>query len=234
MVDEGVFWHTSLGLSTLDKGMKTFKTWLESTMPPPPHRDEDYTAWERWYQAVEPFILDAAMKELGETGSLTIRNMGRYAGVSEGYANFLVREFLKRHKNADHVRVARGLEQKQKDEEAAAVRDEYLYHVTTQRRIPLIRKNGLVPGMPSQFSNYTDYSRGKVFFCEKGGVSFWRSKVEDHEEANHDRPSRVVVLRVPRSALEDQLQNDGRGTEDSRSPSYYVTSRVPAKLLLKA
>lgn len=214
--------------------MKTFKTWLESTLPPPPHRDEDYTAWERWYQEVEPFIMDAAKKELDETGNVTIRNMGRYAGVSEGYANFLVREFLKRHKGADHVRVARGLADRERAEEEAARKDEYLYHVTTKRRLPLIRKNGLQPNMPSQFDNYSDYTRGKVFFCEKAGVNFWKQRVEEHEEANHDRPSQVVVLRVPRSALEDQLQNDGRGTEDSRSPSYYVTSRVPAKLILKA
>jgi hypothetical protein len=211
--------------------MGIIKTWLEMTAPP--HRDEDYTAWERWYQEVEPLVRDAALKELAETGNLKIRNMERYAGVSEGYAAFLVREFLKRHHTPEHARVARGLDDRRKAEEAAAEKDEYLYHVTTARRLPLIRKNGLVPGMPSQFENYSDYSRGKVFFCEKGGVSFWKSKVEDHEEANHDRPSRVVVLRVPRSALEDQLQNDGRGTEDSRSPSYYVTSKVPASMVLK-
>jgi hypothetical protein len=212
--------------------MKTFSTWLEMTTPP--HREASWEEWERWYLEVEPLIKDAALKELGETGDLKIRNMERYAGVSEGMAAFLVRNFLKRHHSPDHVRVARGLEDKRRAEEEAAKKDEYLYHVTTKRRLPMIRKNGLQPNMPSQFDNYTDYSRGKVFLCEKGGVSFWRGKVEDHEEAKYDRPSQVIVLRVPRSAVEDQLQNDGRGTEDSGSPSYYVTSKIPAKLVLSA
>lgn len=209
--------------------MKTFGIWLE--MATPPAREDPYEAWEQWYLEVEPLIKDSAMQELAQTGSLTILGMEKRAGVSEGYANFLVREFLKRNKTAAHGTVAVSHQRKQEEEERANDKDQYLYHVTTKRRLPLIKKNGLSPTAPSQFSNYTDYSKGKVFFSEKQGVSFWKEKVEEHEHANNDRVSGVVVLRVKRELLEDGIQNDGRGTEDSRSPSYYITKKVPARAI---
>lgn len=204
--------------------MDQFGVWAESVTPP--EAGASWEDWMAWYDAVEPSISQSAMEELNSTGTLKISNMVKRLGVGEGLANFVVREFTKRHRTADHER---GIREREKAADLAANRDEYLYHVTTKRRLPLIKKNGLSPNAPSQFENYTDYSRGKVFFCEKGGIGFWKQRVEEHEEANNDRPSRVVLLRVPRSLLEDKLQNDGRGTEDSRKPSYYVSEKVPAK-----
>jgi len=209
--------------------MKTFNTWAEGIEPP--DKGSSYEEMLAWYAAIEPSIMDSSMEELARTGNLTIREMGRRAGVSEGWANFLVREFMKRHKSEAHSIVARRLAAEEEAAEERERKDDYLYHVTTKRRLALIKRNGLSPNAPSQFENYSEYTRGKVFFCEKEGVSFWESKVEDHEEANNERPSRVVILRVRRSVLEDKVQNDGRGTEDSRSPSYYVTEKVPAKVI---
>ncbi len=209
--------------------MKTFSTWLEMTVPP--HHEEPWEAWSSWYTSVEPTILHDSLEELNRTGNLTIRGMEKRAGVSEGLASFLVREFLKKHKTGEHDKVSYQLRQKDDEAKHAAGRDEYLYHVTTRRRLPLIKKNGLSPSAVPQFSNYVAHSQGKVFFCEKAGVNFWKQRVEQHESHNHDRPSRVIVLRVKRSLLEDKIQNDGIGSDDSGSESYYITDRVPPRAI---
>ena len=207
--------------------MKTFEIWTETTVPP--HKDDPWEAWEKWYSEMEPLILRGSLEELGKTGSLTIRGMGQRAGVSEGYAAFLVREFMKRHKDATHDQKAAELSQRERDASKAAETDEYLYHVTTRRRLPLIRKNGLSPNAPSQFENYSGYSKGKVFFCEKRGISFWKQRVEEHEDANQDKASRIVLLRVRRGLVGDGVADDGPRPAGARSASYYVTQKVPAK-----
>ena len=209
--------------------MKTFNTWAEGVSEPT--NSATYEELLAWYDAIESSIMDSAMEELSRTGGLTIRDMVKRTGASEGRANFLVRQFEKRHKNDAHAAAGRRRVAEEDAVSARSKRDDYLYHVTTKRRLALIKKNGLSPNAPSQFENYAGYTKGKVFFCEKEGISFWESRVEDHEEANNERPSRVVILRVARAVLEDKLQNDGPGSEDSRSPSYYVTEKVPAKAI---
>lgn len=209
--------------------MTTFKLWLEMSVPP--SAGDPWEAWEAWYTSIEPSIKPWALQQLASTGRLSIAEIGKKLGVSEGYASFVYRELAKRYRNADHEKMAARLDREGIQKEG---KDDYLYHVTTKARLPLIRKNGLSPNAVKQFSNYSDYSSGKVFFAEKGGVKFWKQRVEEHEDHNSDRPSPVVVLKVKRSVLEDKLQNDGRGSEDSRWPSYYVTEKVPPKVIEKA
>jgi hypothetical protein len=83
--------------------------------------------------------------------------------------------------------------------------------------------------MPSQFTNYKDYSNNRIFLCEKGGISFWSQRVGEHEFHN-GKASSIVVLRIPRQMVTG-LQPDAVGTKDSGYPSYFISQPIPAQAI---
>jgi hypothetical protein len=72
---------------------------------------------------------------------------------------------------------------------------------------------------------YDQYSQGKAFLTDRPGVSFWQERVDAHMFDQFDDPPPVSVLRIPRSAVAD-LMDDAVGTRDARAASYYVTKPV--------
>jgi hypothetical protein len=100
--------------------------------------------------------------------------------------------------------------------------DDFLYHVTAETKLPEIQQYGLHPNKPATWNRsfYEGYSRGKVFFCERSGVGYWRDRIEDQLEHSMDDPPALVVVRFPKSGVWRQEQ-DTEGTRDSRRPSYF-------------
>ena len=183
--------------------------------------DDELSAY---YAEKEPLLLanDAVMQELEQAGAVSIRTLQSQLGVSEGEAAFLSRTFNRKH--GDRAKADTFLSQ-QWSAAKSADKDAYLYHVTTKRRLRLIQRQGLAPGSEAQFTNYRGYSSDRVFLCEKGGVAFWKERVEQHEHANRDRTSRVIVLRVDRRKVPD-LKLDKVGTSDSGHPSFYIEQPI--------
>lgn len=106
--------------------------------------------------------------------------------------------------------------------------DDFYYHVTTvSGSQSILQSQRLEPGHRGTMGRgfYSDYSRGKVFLCEAGAVSYWISKIEDHLFHGSDDPEDVVVLRVPKSMITG-LQPDELGTRDSNRPAYYSNRPV--------
>lgn len=102
--------------------------------------------------------------------------------------------------------------------------DEYLYHVTTATNARGILAHGLRPGggrssMADGF--YRDYSRGKVFVTELGGVRFWMSRIEDHleHEGRWSPTSKMVILRALKSDIGD-VEHDEFGSRDAMAAAY--------------
>jgi hypothetical protein len=100
--------------------------------------------------------------------------------------------------------------------------DDYVYHVTLEPTAQKILQQGFKPSK-AFMTNYAGYSKGKVFFTERSGVSFWEMRVEQHAENNMDDPPAVVVLRVPKEEIGSLLRPDPVGTKDSRSSCYFIT-----------
>ena len=193
-----------------------FATWFENS---------EYDRLMADYRLKEPEYLanPAIAQELQTTGSLSLRTVQRALGVSEGEANFIVRNLLKTH--ADPAKAAAYA----KSQEVPDT-DEFYYHVTLKRNLPKIRRMGLRPDSTPMFSNYTQHSGGRVFLCEKNGVNFWKMRVEQHVHHNTGKVLQLVVIRFPKQAV-PQVFPDDVGTTDSRYPSYYTTQTVPPQQL---
>ena len=99
---------------------------------------------------------------------------------------------------------------------------DYLYHVTTYRRLETIAEDGLrrgharAIGAPSYDANA---ARG-IFLTDPEGVFFWHARAEDHAEHGSDDVledgSIPVVLRVDVDDLPDEeLDEDEAGTKDA-------------------
>ena len=101
--------------------------------------------------------------------------------------------------------------------------DDYVYHVTLEPLAQRILQQGFMPNRRPTMTNYAGYSKGKVFFTERSGVSFWEERVEQHAENNMDDPPPVAVLRVPKEEIGSLLQPDPVGTRDSHASCYFIT-----------
>lgn len=181
------------------------------------------------YARLEPQILanPVIRAELADTGIVRLRTLQQQLGLPEGQAAFVARTIERKHGDRTKYYASQA---KQYQAAKAADKDNYLYHITTARRARQIKSRGLVPGSTAQFTNYRGYSSDRIFLCEKGGVPFWKERVEQHEHANHDHPSTVIGLRVDRTKIPNLLP-DTIGTQDSGHPSYYIVSPVkPADL----
>lgn len=101
--------------------------------------------------------------------------------------------------------------------------DEYVYHVTTKQNAAKILNGGFRHGQPQSMAQgfYADYSKGKVFFADKGGVRYWQEKIQNHLEHQYDNPPKTTVLRIKKSDL-PKLQSDEVGKRDSGAGSYYL------------
>lgn len=104
--------------------------------------------------------------------------------------------------------------------------DNFYYHVTTQSKLPLIQTKGLsITTQPTVKGWYEQYSKGKIFFCEKEAVAFWRDRIEEHLDASFDNPPKVVVVRFPKNMIQNP-QIDEVGTQDSHHPSYFTNHPI--------
>lgn len=104
--------------------------------------------------------------------------------------------------------------------------DQYFYHVTTTTRLSDILSSGLHPNKESTVKGwYEGYSKGKVFFCERSKVAWWKDRIEEHLFHNFDDPPDVVIIRFLKTLVQSPL-SDEVGTEDSRAPSYYSTDPI--------
>jgi hypothetical protein len=109
--------------------------------------------------------------------------------------------------------------------------DDYLYHVTLASNLMSIQEDDLVPGAGQSFGGgYEGHARGRLFMCEHGAVFCWWNKIEDLVHHNFEGEQIVegqhipVVLRFPRSLVEDDLQHDELGSRDCiGGESYFIT-----------
>ena len=113
--------------------------------------------------------------------------------------------------------------------------DEYLYHITSEPSAKGVRSDGLTPNSGGMFGGfYANYSAGKVFVTERGGVSYWMDKVGQQLESAMDNPPPVVVLRIPKSKIKASLQPDVIGGRDANAPAFYATETVFSRTALPA
>lgn len=108
------------------------------------------------------------------------------------------------------------------------VNDDSLYHITSYARARQILATGFQINSAPTFTNYSNISKGKIFFVERDGVQWWIDRVEEHLFNNSDRPSAVAVLRVAKSDLMPMLRKDPVGTQDSHHDCYFITANFPA------
>lgn len=193
----------------------TFKQFMENQGPDP----------ATLYPEIEKKILNdpVAQQELKQNFEVSRQTVRRIMGTDYALV-YITSVFNRQHGST--LNAAKAREAKEKAAQAAIPPDPYLYHVTTKKKLRTIARQGLIPDMPSMFSNYKSYSQGKIFLCPKEAVSFWKARVEDHEQHNNERTSSIVVLRIPKEAVPN-LQPDEIGTTDSRQPSFYTTTPIP-------
>lgn len=194
-----------------------FRYWLETY--------EDLVAQ---YKQVEPQIINNpnVQKELAQMGYVKISTIARALGVSEGEASFYARQFNKTHENP---RQQAAYNQQQAEIDLRNRQDEFYYHVLPVSRLESVMKTGLKPNQPAVFSNYKNHSRGRIFLCEKEGVNFWKSRVEDHLFHNGDDEDETVVIRVRKDLV--KVESDPIGTKDSGTPSYFAVTPIPPQAL---
>lgn len=106
--------------------------------------------------------------------------------------------------------------------------DEYYYHVTLAPYIGHIKNSGLKPNMKSTVSNYRDYSKGKLFFCDVGNLDWWVNKIGEHAFHHFDdeRYHNVAVFRVLKSKIPN-VEVDRIGRDDSSGGTYYIRHAIP-------
>lgn len=110
---------------------------------------------------------------------------------------------------------------------------DYLYHVTTYRRLETIAEEGLVRGHARAIgaSALDDHARKGIFLTELGGVFFWYSRAEEHAEHGSDDlledGAVPVVLRTPwGDELEDALDADEIGSNDAKAAAYIAEQPI--------
>ena len=177
--------------------------------------DMNFDQWE-----VQAYNFPLVKKELEETGAIKIKTL-MSLGVPEPIANYLSRVLTKKYGN-------NALWHSNYNKNNQPKKDEYFYHVTLKSLIPLIKKYGMLsPNMEPVFSNYKNYSKGKLFFCELDGVNFWKERVEQHAFHNTGKTVKLVVLRFFKESVSGSMQKDEVGEKDSGHPSYYTTQSIP-------
>ena len=110
--------------------------------------------------------------------------------------------------------------------------DDYYYHVTLAPYAPRIKSQGLRVGAKATVTNYSQHSRGKIFFCDSGMVDKWAWIIGSHAFHGHDDEKfhDVAVFRVPKNKLPN-IDLDTVGTKDSGGNAYYVTYDISPEIL---
>jgi len=106
---------------------------------------------------------------------------------------------------------------------------QFAYHVTTADRLSRIQQQGLTPdskrliGAPSLDA----HSKGRVFLTSEEGVSFWRSRAEDHIfDKFDDFDQKVIAPVVLRIKKEGAFEADKPGTTDARAESFTTNQPI--------
>lgn len=110
--------------------------------------------------------------------------------------------------------------------------DGYYYHVTLAPYANRIKQQGLVSNRKPTVSNYSSYSKNKIFFCDRSNLNWWTNKIGEHafHQFDDDKFHSVAIFRISK----DKLQNahvDNVGTKDSGVGCYFVTYDVPPDVL---
>ena len=109
--------------------------------------------------------------------------------------------------------------------------DDYFYHVTLRRNVKQILRFGLAPckGPTMCDGFYRSYSRGKVFFCDRSGVSYWIGVVERHlqDQTDEYQIPKLAVVRFPKGLAKD-YQKDEIGVRDSAHSAYFSAKPIKA------
>ncbi|CAM6053522.1 unnamed protein product [Sphagnum tenellum] len=71
---------------------------------------------------------------------------------------------------------------------------------------------------------YSDYSKGKAFFSDRSGVSYWKEKIGNHLE-HQGKNSKLSVVKFPKHWVSNP-EKDEIGTGDSGRNSYYSKSPI--------
>lgn len=114
---------------------------------------------------------------------------------------------------------------------------EYLYHVTTWRRLQAIAEDGLALGRGRAIgaSAYDSHAQKGIFLTDGEGVFFWHGKAEDHAEHGSDDlledGAVPVVLRVMAEDINGKLIVDEIGTNDARHEAWISERPIAAVLL---
>lgn len=110
---------------------------------------------------------------------------------------------------------------------------EFLYHVTTYRRLREIAERGLERGRARAIgaSAYDDHARRGIFLTSAEGVFFWHSRAEDHAEHGSDDLLEdgvvPVVLRIDERGIpDDRLEGDPIGTHDARADAWIAEGPI--------
>lgn len=187
-------------------------------------RANKYASKEPWMMSREEFIDtypggDKTENDLTEAWWGHIR---RAIDRNENVPNDILEEFLSRDK-----RKWREIAEKNKE-------DEFLYHITTYENLDNILQNGLNPRPSKQSmaegSWYSDYSRGKIFLTELGGVEYWKERIYAHLEHQGREEEELVVLKIPKNVL-NNLENDMAGSDDAPVRSYFTRNSIPANII---
>ena len=75
---------------------------------------------------------------------------------------------------------------------------------------------------------YAQYSKGKVFLTDVGGVRYWRDRIDEHMEYAGRKTGRLVVLRIPKASVGDLAVDDVGSRDQTYGQSYFATARVKA------
>jgi len=103
--------------------------------------------------------------------------------------------------------------------------DDCVYHITTKPNAKNITDKGFDMNhvQTIQGTAYQNYSKGKIFFTEKSGVSTWIEKIEQHLSYTYDNPPEIAVIKIPKLAFkEGELKSDDVGTKDTHSLAWYI------------
>lgn len=99
------------------------------------------------------------------------------------------------------------------------------YHATPARLLPLIKKQGLVPGSGKQssFSSLGKWSAGKLFMAQgEDNGRMWQEMLYDEL----DEPIALLQVKLTKKELKS-IQQDQVSFEEGDPCAFYVVNRIP-------
>ena len=105
--------------------------------------------------------------------------------------------------------------------------DSFYYHITIKRNVKKLFVTDWYPTPkgPCPVDGIGNIL-GKLFFCDRNGVSYWANVIERHlEHESDDTIPKLAVIRFPKSFVKD-AQYDEVGTKDSCANAFYVNHPI--------